>query len=129
MKRQERLKLENETNEYRFLITNEQHHLLEVEKIKHMCRSYAREAIDKDCIHCGNGREKQQEKVTHCLEFRCNGRGRGLWCQSEREIINEFLRENSRMLIDYCTEKSSRLQRMNIDLESAFRADKLNLKS
>lgn len=118
--KEEKLKLETETSEYRFLLATSNHHLIEVGTKLNICvGSYAREEIHKD-VYIVVMEEKGQKKVTHCLEFRCNGRGRWSLVQAKGKYNDVPSEEISRMLIDYCTERNIQIATHDIDLESAL---------
>lgn len=118
--KEEKLKLETETSEYRFLLATSNHHLIAVGTKLNICvGSYAREAIHKD-VYIVVMEEKVQEKVTHCLEFRCNGRGRWSLVQAKGKYNDVPSEEISRILIDYCTERNIQIATHDINFENVL---------
>ncbi|WP_353054177.1 PcfJ domain-containing protein [Bacillus thuringiensis] len=117
--KEERLQLETETNEYRFQLATSNHHLIEVGTKLNICvGSYAQEAINKD-LYIVVMEEKEQEQVTHCLEFHCKGRGRQWSLVQAKGKYNDLPSEEiGTLLIKYCRERN--IQIVTHDLENAL---------
>lgn len=117
--KEERLKLETETNEYRFLLATSNHHLLEVGTKLNICvGSYAPEAIAKD-LYIVLLEDRATGEVTHCLEFHCKRKKWSL-VQAKGKYNTYPSEDISHLLIEYCMERNIRIATHDIDFESAL---------
>ncbi|MBU4642765.1 PcfJ domain-containing protein [Bacillus toyonensis] len=117
--KKERLKLETETKDYRFLLATSNHQLIEVGTNLHICvGSYAQDAIEK-LLYIVLIENKKTGEVTHCIEVHCQRR-KWFLVQAKGKYNHVPSEEISRILIDYCTERNIRVATHDIDFESAL---------
>ncbi|EJR28898.1 PcfJ domain-containing protein [Bacillus mycoides] len=117
--KEEIMKFETETKNHRFLLATSNHHLIEVGTQLNICvGSYAPEAIDKG-LYIVLMEDKEQEKVTHCLELHCKGKQWSL-VQAKGKYNDVPSEEISRILIDYCAERKIRISTHDIDFETVL---------
>ncbi|QWI46902.1 hypothetical protein EXW55_28940 (plasmid) [Bacillus mycoides] len=117
--KEERIKLETETSEYRFLLAMSNHHLIEVGTKLNICvGSYAPEAIAKD-LYIVLLEDRATGEVTHCLEFHCKRKKWSL-VQAKGKYNTYPSEDISHLLIEYCMERNIRIATHDIDFESAL---------
>ncbi|EOP78682.1 hypothetical protein IGM_06633 [Bacillus cereus HuB4-4] len=117
--KEERIKLETETNEYRFLLATSNHQLIEVGTKLNICvGSYAPEAIAKD-LYIVLLEDRATGEVTHCFEFHCKRKKWSL-VQAKGKYNTYPSEDISHLLIEYCMERNIRIATHDIDFESAL---------